>query len=199
MPFSFRRGRRWFCCHPEIVLTWWRHVIVLLSIEHALCYDVCLMKFNEIFLDDIFLMYDIIVFEIPRVHTYTRKRKADVFKNLNSGELFWKGAFSVTVFTGYEWTVGQTGGKKSPFFEKNRFVWMGPNIRSPTSIGRGLIIGQTLWPRPHTNISKAIWRTLRVLSCLSSGWGELVSRIQFKYAILHVRMSLWLCLFASEN
>ena len=41
----------------------------------------------------------------------------------------------MTVFTGYEWTVGQTGGKKSPFFEKNGFVWMGPNIRSPTSIG----------------------------------------------------------------
>ena len=33
-------------------------------------------------------MYDIIVFEILGIHTYTRKRKAGVFKNLNSGELF---------------------------------------------------------------------------------------------------------------
>ena len=70
-------------------------------------------------------MYDIIVFEILGIHTYTRKRKAGVFKNLNSGELFWKDAFSVTVFTGHEWTVGQTGEKKSPF-KKNGFVWMRP-------------------------------------------------------------------------
>ena len=54
-------------------------------------------------------MYDIIVFEILRIHKSTRRRKAGVFKNLNAGELFWKDAFSVTVFTGYEWTVGQTG------------------------------------------------------------------------------------------
>ena len=54
-------------------------------------------------------MYDIIVFEILRIHKSTRRRKAGVFKNLNSGELFWKDAFSVTVFTGHEWTVGQTG------------------------------------------------------------------------------------------
>ena len=33
LPFSFRRRRRWFCCHPEIVLPWWRDVI-LLSIFH---------------------------------------------------------------------------------------------------------------------------------------------------------------------
>ena len=35
-------------------------------------------------------MYDIIVFEILGIHTYTRKRKAGVFKNLNLGELFLK-------------------------------------------------------------------------------------------------------------
>ena len=35
-----------------------------------------------------------------------------------------------------------------------------------------------LWPRPHENISKAIWRKLCLPSCLSSGWGELVSRIE---------------------
>ena len=36
----------------------------------------------------------------------------------------------------------------------------------------------SLWPRPHASISKAIWRTNRPPSCLSSGWGELVSRIE---------------------
>ena len=36
----------------------------------------------------------------------------------------------------------------------------------------------SLWPRPHANISKAKWRTNRPPSCLSSGWGELVSRIE---------------------
>ena len=84
----------------------WRHTSPL--------YWACVMlwcMFNDIFLDDIFLMYDIIVFEILGIHTYTRKRKAGVFKNLNSGELFWKDAFSVTVFIGHEWTVGQTGEK----------------------------------------------------------------------------------------
>ena len=84
----------------------WRHTSPL--------YWACVMlwcMFNDIFLDDIFLMYDIIVFEILGIHTYTRKRKAGVFKKLNSGELFWKDAFSVTVFTGHEWTVGQTGEK----------------------------------------------------------------------------------------
>ena len=71
-------------------------------------------------------MYDIIVFEILGIHTYTCKRKAGVFKNLNSGELFWKDAFSVTVFTGHEWTVGQTGEKNLRLKKKNGFVWMGP-------------------------------------------------------------------------
>ena len=33
-------------------------------------------------------------------------------------------------------------------------------------------------PRPHANIWKAIWRTLRPPSCLSLDWGELVSRIE---------------------
>ena len=37
---------------------------------------------------------------------------------------------------------------------------------------------RSLWPRPHANISKAIWRMLRPPSCLSLGWGELVSRIE---------------------
>ena len=35
----------------------------------------------------------------------TRKRKTGVFKNLYSGERLWKDEFSVTVFSGYVWTV----------------------------------------------------------------------------------------------
>ena len=58
---------------------------------------------------------------------------------------------------------------------------------------------RSLWPRPYVNISKAMWRTLRRLSCLSSGWGEVVLRIESNYAILRVRVSLCLCLCASEN
>ena len=27
LPFSFFRRRRWFCCHPERVLPWWRDAI----------------------------------------------------------------------------------------------------------------------------------------------------------------------------
>ena len=37
---------------------------------------------------------------------------------------------------------------------------------------------RSLWPTPHANISKAIWRTNRPPSCLSLGWGKLVSRIE---------------------
>ena len=35
-----------------------------------------------------------------------------------------------------------------------------------------------LWPRPRANVSKAIWRTKCLLSCLWSGWGELVLRFE---------------------
>ena len=50
----------------------------------------------------------------------SRKRQAGrVSKNLRSAGCFWKDAFSVTVFTGYVWTVGQTGvkiwGRRSTF------------------------------------------------------------------------------------
>ena len=31
---------------------------------------------------------------------------------------------------------------------------------------------RSLWPRPHANISNAIWRKARLPSCLSSGWGD---------------------------
>ena len=46
---------------------------------------------------------------------------------------------------------------------------------------------RSLWPRPHANISKAIWRKKRSPSCSSSGWGELVSRIESN-------MPFWVCL-----
>ena len=51
---------------------------------------------------------------------------------------------------------------------------------------------RSLWPRPHANISKAMWRTLRPQSCLSLGWGELVSRIES-----NMLFCAWACL--SEN
>ena len=41
-------------------------------------------------------------------------------------ERFWKDAFSLTVFTGYVWTVGQTGRKKPPFSNENGYMWTGP-------------------------------------------------------------------------
>ena len=46
-----------------------------------------------------------------RFRLSSRKREAGVFKNLLCGERFLKDAFSVTVFTGYVWMVGQTGEK----------------------------------------------------------------------------------------
>ena len=42
------------------------------------------------------------------------------------GWRFLTDALSVTVFTGYVWMVGQTGGKKNPFSNKNGYVWTGP-------------------------------------------------------------------------
>ena len=43
------------------------------------------------------------------VHTISRR-----FKNLLSGECFWKDAFSLTVFTGYVWTVAVVGRGEGP-------------------------------------------------------------------------------------
>ena len=51
------------------------------------------------------------ILENLRFRLSSRKREAGVFKNLLCGERFLKDAFSVTVFTGYVWTVGQTGEK----------------------------------------------------------------------------------------
>ena len=41
-------------------------------------------------------------------------------------ERFWKDAFSLTVFTGKVWTVGQTGRKKPPFSNENGYMLTGP-------------------------------------------------------------------------
>ena len=85
------------------------------------------MKFNDIFLDEIFLMYDIIVFEILRIHTYTRKRKAGVFKNLNLGELFLKRCVFGDCFHRTR-VDGRPNRRKNLRLKKkkNGFVWMGP-------------------------------------------------------------------------
>ena len=47
-------------------------------------------------------------------------------KKILSSLSVWKHAFSVTVVTGYVWTVGQTGEKKTPFSNKNGYVRTGP-------------------------------------------------------------------------
>ena len=56
------------------------------------------------------MMYAIIVLENLRFCPSTRKREDSFFKNLHSGERFWKDTFAVTEFTEYiRVTVGQTG------------------------------------------------------------------------------------------
>ena len=65
-------------------------------------------------------MYDIIVFENLRFRPSTRKRKARAFKTFHSAECFWKDAFSMTVFTGYMWTVDQTRDKNIRFQKQKK-------------------------------------------------------------------------------
>ena len=61
------------------------------------------------------MVYAIIVLENLRFCPSTRKREDGFFKNLHSGERFWKDAFAVTEFTEYiRETVGQTGNKTKP-------------------------------------------------------------------------------------
>ena len=67
---------------------------------------------------DVYTMYDIIEFENLRFRPSTCKQEPSVFKNFHSGERFWKDAFSVIVFTGDVWTVGQTKGKYLRFQTK---------------------------------------------------------------------------------
>ena len=51
----------------------------------------------------------------------TRKRKAGVFKNFNSGVHFWKDVFTMTVFTRYMWTVVRALNFMYMFFFKLMF------------------------------------------------------------------------------
>ena len=78
------------------------------------------IKNDRNMISDVFLMYDIIVFENLCFCPSTRKQKAGVFKDFNPGEHFWKDAFSVIVFTRYlyVWTVGQTGEKIMSVFKQ---------------------------------------------------------------------------------
>ena len=68
------------------------------------------------------MMYYIIVFENLRFRKSTRKRVARILKNLHSEERCYKDAFSVTVFTEYVWTVGQTGEKKISVLKQKRIL-----------------------------------------------------------------------------
>ena len=49
--------------------------------------------------------------------SYSKTSVFSVFQNLHSEECFWKDASSVTVFTGYVWTVLQTVEKKNLRFQ----------------------------------------------------------------------------------
>ena len=75
------------------------------------------------------------VFENLRFRSSTRKRETGVFKNLHSGERFWKDGFLVIVFIGYVRTVGQTAEKKCAFSNKNRYVWTGPKVNCDLYLG----------------------------------------------------------------
>ena len=59
-------------------------------------------------------MYDIVVFEILGIHTYTRKRKAGVFKNLNSAGHFVKPACFGARKTPFMYGQNAKIGKKPP-------------------------------------------------------------------------------------
>ena len=79
-------------------------------------YPLLSMRHATMYLNDVFLVYDIIVFFNLHFCPSTRKRKSGVFKlNVCSGERFWKDEFSVNVFTGCVLAVGQTGGKNTRF------------------------------------------------------------------------------------
>ena len=71
------------------------------------------------------MMYDIIIFRNLYFRSFISKQKDGVFKNLHSGERFWKDPFLVTVFTGYVWTIGETGEKKYLFLNQKEYMWTG--------------------------------------------------------------------------
>ena len=64
-------------------------------------------------IDDAILAHDVITSysKTNEFRSSARKRKVGVFKNLHSGEHFWKVPFLRTVFTWYVWTIGQIGKK----------------------------------------------------------------------------------------
>ena len=71
-----------------------------------------------------------------------------MFPNIPTLEyVFKKDAFSVTAFTGSVYTVGQTGGKKSPF-SKETDTWTGPMFADIISVDNGKIkhVGRGLIP-----------------------------------------------------
>ena len=70
-------------------------------------------------------MYDIIVFENLCFRPSIRKRvEAVVFKNLHSGDRFWKAASFIPVNAVYTWTKGKKR-KKSPVSKIFGFMWTG--------------------------------------------------------------------------
>ena len=72
------------------------------------------------------IIFDIIiVFGNTHICPPTRRREGSVFRNLHSRERFRKDAYLVIVFTKTGVGVEQTEGKKSPFSNKNGYVWTG--------------------------------------------------------------------------
>ena len=82
------------------------------------------------------MMYDIIVFRIRnRFRPSTRKRKADVFKNLHSKERYWKGAFSVIIFNALVSVESRLNRrKKISVFKQNRIRVKNNNFALALSI-----------------------------------------------------------------
>ena len=68
-------------------------------------YPLLSMRHATMYVNDVF--FGVWRHRIRNLHfcPSTRKRKTGVFKTLYSGERLWKDEFSVTVFSGYVWTV----------------------------------------------------------------------------------------------
>ena len=78
--------------------------------QHSIPYGACVMlEVNDVW------HHRIRKPPVSSVHTQTKSR---VFKNLYSRELFWKDPFSVKVFVGHVWTVGQSQRKNISFETK---------------------------------------------------------------------------------
>ena len=85
------------------------------------------------------------VFVLPRVNEWPA-----FFKNLHSGERFWKDAFSVIVCTEYMWTVGETGEKKIAVFKQKRICADGAWISALRLISTNAFLAVT-----HVNARRA--------------------------------------------